>query len=166
MEDNFNRLFDVIKTDYDMSLSLNFLDDLAENIFKTDDSLSRFIQKSSNNPLFAAILAILPSDLQNGDGDKNEIKNLTTEIKKRIQALKKLSLTLAIKPNEKILKTVKDWARTNTGEQVVLDVTVDPEIIGGAIIVRNGTYHDYSIAKKIKDIFVEKHDALMAKILA
>lgn len=67
------------------------------------------------------------------------------EIQTTISNLPQASLTLAIEPNEEILKAISDWFLLNLKRQVVIEVLVKTNIIAGATVSFNGKHFDSSI---------------------
>lgn len=68
----------------------------------------------------------------------------------------KISLTIAFKPNEELMSALSSWAKENLKEKAVFDITVDPSIVGGAIIECDGLYRDESVRKILEDAFSKK----------
>lgn len=54
-------------------------------------------------------------------------------------------LTVAFKPSREFLDKITVWFEKNVGEKITVDLTIDPEIVGGAVILFNEHYRDYSI---------------------
>ncbi|MDP1743324.1 MAG: hypothetical protein Q8L51_00885 [Candidatus Amesbacteria bacterium] len=71
---------------------------------------------------------------------KGDLENWKLEI----ENLRELHLTLAYEPTRININTYSAWVKKNVGENVVLDINVDPAIIAGAQIVWNGKYKNYS----------------------
>ena len=65
----------------------------------------------------------------------------------------KVSLTIAFKPNQELISTLSSWAKENFKDKVVFDITVDPSIVGGAIVEHNGLYRDESLGKVLDEAF-------------
>ncbi|MBI5358376.1 hypothetical protein HZB69_01975 [Candidatus Amesbacteria bacterium] len=64
--------------------------------------------------------------------------------KEEIENLRYLNLTLAYEPTRININTYSAWVKKNVGENVVLDINVDPNLVAGAQIVWNGKYKNYS----------------------
>ncbi|HEV2339959.1 MAG TPA: F0F1 ATP synthase subunit delta [Patescibacteria group bacterium] len=58
-------------------------------------------------------------------------------------------ITLAFHPTEKQLASIRDWFTEEIHQPVQLDITIDTNLIAGAIIEYNGKHKDYTIAKKL-----------------
>ncbi len=72
------------------------------------------------------------------------------ELKKYLHSLPQIKLELAFVPSKKFLIKVKKWLKETTGQEIVLDIIVNPEIVGGANIEYQGKYLDCSLAKNLK----------------
>lgn len=77
------------------------------------------------------------------------------EIKEQIMALSSITLFLAFEPQDVSLKKFSDYFMKAWGRKFLFRIEVKKEIIGGAVIVFNGTYRDYSLKSKLKKITQE-----------
>ncbi|HSX19059.1 MAG TPA: F0F1 ATP synthase subunit delta [Candidatus Saccharimonadales bacterium] len=68
-------------------------------------------------------------------------------------------LTLAFNPDTKFVSSVKKWFEGNLGEEILLDLKVDPNIVGGIILVCNNHYKDFSIGSAISSLVLVAHKA-------
>lgn len=71
-------------------------------------------------------------------------------LKKELEKLAELKLTLAFEPTGKTLDKIHNWVTNNVGGGVVLEITVNPTILAGAILAYKGKYGDYSLRRKFK----------------
>ncbi len=71
---------------------------------------------------------------------------------RRKNKLKKLELYLAREPGGDFLKEINGWVKESFGEDVVLKITVDGSILGGAVVIYEGKYFDGSLRKKIMEM--------------
>lgn len=72
------------------------------------------------------------------------IKEFLGKMKKTIASLPMISLTIAFEPADSTLHALNDWFVMNCKKQFLLDLTVDPKLIGGAIVKYNGRFIDCS----------------------
>jgi hypothetical protein len=161
--DTNNQFYDLLKTDRDRTLALLFLNSLSENLYKTDRSLDNFLKRNESDPFAKKVLSEFPPNWINLP-DKSTIEEKISELKKRIEILPTIGLTIAVHPNEELLKNLENWAAANFAEKVIFDIRVNPEIVGGAIVVRNGSYSDFSISKRIEEVFSTHRDEILARL--
>lgn len=87
--------------------------------------------------------------------EKDDIKDLLSDAYKTICALPMLRVILAIEPSESIISNISFWARNNLQTGILLDLTLDRNLIGGAQMVYEGRIYDFSIRKKLREIFAK-----------
>lgn len=77
-----------------------------------------------------------------------EISEFLKELKEILQSLPILKLELAFLPSRSFLEKISLFL----GKKIVLDVKVNPEIVGGAILEYKGKYLNLSLEKKVAEI--------------
>lgn len=82
-----------------------------------------------------------------------DIKGFLEKIQEKIASMQVISLILAFEPRESTLKALSQWFLLNMNRQVLLDIKVDKTLIGGAAILSNGKYLDYSIRPDFERAF-------------
>jgi hypothetical protein len=80
------------------------------------------------------------------------IKEFIEKIQQKIASLPVLSLVLAFEPQEETLEAFSRWFILNTKKQVLFEIKVDKGLIGGAAILSNGKYLDFSIRPAFEKI--------------
>lgn len=83
------------------------------------------------------------------------------ELKERLENLKTLGLTLAFEPTEASLDKFSSFIKKNLGEDVVLDISLDKSILGGAIIVWKGRWRDFSLRRLFEEEMAAKKEDLI-----
>lgn len=84
-----------------------------------------------------------------------EVKEALEKIKKEGETLPIVTLQLAFEPTRDILKNIHLWFLRRMEKTVLLEITLERQVLGGAFISFNGTYKDYTLKTKI-DSFFEK----------
>lgn len=74
-----------------------------------------------------------------------ELKACFAKIQETINKLPTLSLTIAFEPKEKTLQALSEWLVMNIKRQMLFEITIDPNVIGGAKINYNGKFLDASV---------------------
>lgn len=82
-----------------------------------------------------------------------DIKNFLEKIQAKINTLPVVSLVLAFEPKEATLQSLSRWFLLGMNKQVLFDIKVDKSLIGGAAILSNGKYLDYSIRPEFQRAF-------------
>lgn len=82
-----------------------------------------------------------------------DIKNFFDKIQEKINSLQVISMVIAFEPKEETLRSLSRWFLLNTNRQVLFDIKVDKSLIGGAAILSNGKYLDFSIRPEFQKTF-------------
>ncbi len=82
-------------------------------------------------------------------------------LKERLTKLKTIKLTLAFEPSEVGLDKIHEWIRRNVGEGIVFDISINPTLLGGAVIVSGGEYRDYSLRRKLAGTIETKREQIV-----
>ena len=78
------------------------------------------------------------------------------KLKKYLQKLPQLKIEIAFPPTKTFLQKVFNWLKEEMNEKLILDIAVNPSIVGGAVIAYEGKYGNFSLAKKIDELIAEK----------
>lgn len=93
--------------------------------------------------------------------NNTEAHHLISQLQDKMHALRILQLTIAFDPDDTTLTVFSSWAKNNIGNDVVLDIQINKTLVGGAIIVLDGQYRDYSVHKKLSQVFqIQKEEIL------
>jgi len=109
--------------------------DLSEKI-KTKEELIFFLEQIANKKI----------DLEKEEASKLE---------KKLRSLPEIKLEIAFSPNNDFLNRISQWLEKELGQKIILDITVNPKVTAGAIIEYQGNWRDFSLAKKIDQLFVK-----------
>jgi F0F1-type ATP synthase delta subunit len=90
---------------------------------------------------------------QNNSSKKEEVKALFSSMYRTVCALPILQLTLAFEPSEAVIGNISRWARKNLVPGILLDLTLDRSVLGGAMISYHGKFYDLTLKKKLQEIF-------------
>ena|SRR5258708_2186328 len=75
------------------------------------------------------------------------------ELKKKLDNVEFMQLTMAFTPSEGGLTKISNWVHENLGQNIILEVVINKAIIGGARVAVNGKYVDLSLKKIIEKEF-------------
>lgn len=83
----------------------------------------------------------------------NNHEEVLVLLKQKLNDLNYLSLTIAFEPTLEIIGKISVWIRQNVNQTAVLDITVNKNIIGGAIIEYNGHHGNFTLLPQIDSYF-------------
>ncbi len=135
---------DVVKLDEEIDLLLQSIYHLEKDIF--EDTLEKMVR-------IRVAMEIRKLVKQDTSSKKEEIKILLSNMYRTICALPIVQLTLAFEPSEAVIGNISRWARKNLAAGILLDLSLDRSVLGGAIIVYHGKFYDLTLRKKLQDVF-------------
>lgn len=125
------------------------LDNLL-NVLFSDAPFETILREYISYEKQEKLLTILSNEHVNTQ-QPNAIQNCLQEIKKNIAQLPVLTLTIAFSPKQQLLEMLATWFLVHTKKPVLLDIVVNKNLIGGAIIEYKGIFKDYSLKKILQD---------------
>ncbi len=93
-------------------------------------------------------------DLSNNSQAQTFLSDLITILKE----LPTADLTLAYSPTYEQLRSFSNWWRRNSQPYILLNITINKELIAGAIIGYDGIMQDYSLHKVLGTYIEEKRE--------
>lgn len=88
-----------------------------------------------------------------GMSDIQKIRELLLQMEGIVQGFSVVHVTLAVEPTEVLLGEVVGFVREFLVKESVVDLVVDRSILGGVVLDFAGKYWDFSVKKKVADIF-------------
>ena len=78
-----------------------------------------------------------------------------------LKALGEVRLTLAFAPHEKEIVRFAQYLRNLSSKPIVMNISVDQSILGGAVITYQGRFGDYSFAQKLEHVLPSQKEEIM-----
>lgn len=116
------------------------------------EELMRYLEELITKRANAGDAKKLPlaiSEKLSGIEERLSIRELLSDFQREYSSRPVVKMTLAFEPDRDFIKNIAGFFSDNLEQKVVLDLVVDPLIIGGAKIICNDHYKDYSLASRI-----------------
>ncbi|MCD6528259.1 F0F1 ATP synthase subunit delta [bacterium] len=155
MEKLFEELAEKIKTKEELIFYLEELSQAQQAVFKGGRILLSEKLKGKISEEFKKFLEKMEERKMLSKNPDQQYSFLE-KIKKYLLSLPEVKLEIAFSPSNEFLKKISLWFEKKLNQKVILDLTVNPKIVGGAIIEYQGNWRDYSLAKEI-DKLIEKN---------
>lgn len=157
---NYEMFLDDLYTKEDLVKLLDDIKIASELSFKTDSTEGKNLPKE----FLAKLLelekkGLFPSTVSQQARFFQELENF-------IRKQKTVRIVFAFEPSKSFLKRVRDYLSEGKSERIFLDLTVDPEIMGGFVLDNQGVYHDYSLVGELNKAVEDKNflKSLMVKV--
>ena len=157
-----NSILKLIRTTSDQSRLINLIEHMQSNIFKkTPDYSFLDLESAYIKNLLTTIEEVIKT--KNLTNNRTEIEKFLELLLLKTSELNVMKISIAIDPSDKLINDLKDWANKNVSVNTIFDITIDPQIQGGAIIINDkGDYINYSLTVRIDQNLVSKQQELMA----
>jgi len=157
----FDQILARIRTKSDLLQLLSSLEEFIDTFFtpKTLEEQKQIFRKlplELGNILIQAFTreTITP---ENQIRIKREIDELTD----KLHTCKSMHLTIAFQANDETITYFSEWVKKNIRKDLLIDLHYDKTIGGGAVIIVDGAYKDYSVRKNLSNRFqIQKEDIL------
>lgn len=88
--------------------------------------------------------------------DSELVRNFLDTLFDLIKKFKIIKLILAFDPSERTIEKIHDFIKENIGVGYILDIEISESIIGGAVVMFNGKYADFTLKKSLEEVFANK----------
>ena len=146
--------------------ALQDVPDLGRMVMAADDVVSPFdkkklLQSALGGQLSPEMSRFLTLLNQNGRMELvQEILHVFVDLYRRSIGVRKAHLTTVAEPPERLLLRLKDLVREKTGDDVIIEVDVDPSLIGGFVFDIDTYLMDASVKRQLEQIreqFIERN---------
>lgn len=151
--------FDLItslKTMQEVASFVSEIDTLALAFFKSEKvSMEKALSSVSTGSAEKITQAFSKNNLN--INDKDTVAGFFTTLKELIKKLKIIKLVLAFDPSYKTIERLHNFVKDTLGIGYIFDIEISPEVLGGAIVIFNGKYADFSLKKTVENAFADKN---------
>lgn len=159
-QDLLNKLYSLIQTTEDVANLNDAVQYAKNNLFKIKNKAG-VDEISLHLPVkFGMFLKEAVIETKTDPSNLTSLKSLLSAVSESLNTLEEVSLTLAIDPSQKTLDKLSDTLKKTFGINSVMSISIDPDILGGAIVILNGRYLDYSLRKKLNIVFEARKDEI------
>jgi len=125
------------------------VDRLEESLYKTGDEGYETVLENDVRKELAEIIT-------SQNISKDIVHDRLREIREALGGVHAVKITLAAEPPRSLVKEIWTWVGKHAGEEIILEIKINPGIIGGALIAWNGRYADFSLREKWEKDWAEK----------
>lgn len=153
---DFTTIFDPISTTQDAREVVDSLEALSESLFRKDnESVEKKIETVLPFSLADRIKQYC-KDNQLSLQDPTVLADFLEKLTKLLRAFPVITFYVACMPNEQYIQHLSGLVFGYCKEKVLLDIIVEKKLVGGAIIAWKGVYKDYSLRKRIDEVYKNK----------
>ena len=133
---------------------------LEATLFRSDPTgIEKILTSQFPEELVSAMRNIIHDPLFKDNPEA--LKNFFKDLRDTTDKLPLLTLIIACKPTEEMIIRFHKWTQENLGLGIVLDMSYDGSILGGARIIFGGRYKEMTLAQMITDVFKKEKTAVL-----
>lgn len=137
------------------------IDDLQTSLFKSEKmSLDKAMETISQTTSKKIIEIFEKFNLDMND--KELIADFLETLKNLIKKFKVIKLILAYDLTRKTIENIHEAVSENIGIGYVLDIEIDESVLGGAVVMFNGKYKDFTLRKSLEEVFARENKELLS----
>ena len=161
---DFSFVLHTTLTKVDALLIDQAVDHLEQTLYTTHaDSLAGEITKLLGVTISEAILESAGQNEVSIDNSVH-LSEFLRALQTYVTTLPVIELTLAVDPTRTLIESLVSWSRENVSPTAIINVTVTPTVLGGAIIVYNGKYKDFSVSRTLETFFATKQETFIKQV--
>jgi len=149
----YTDIYKQLRTKQELDELIYEIDILLESLYQTNgeafDSILKTKVRGKIFDIFSAAFS--------GGADK---KKYLLKLKENLSKTTYLNLVLAIEPSNDFLDRISFFVKKSISPDVVLDINYDPGILGGAVMIYQGNYRDFSFRKSFQEEFARSRDKI------
>ena len=147
---------------YDLITSLkttqeveSFVSEIDTLMFEFYNTKGLLIHKALDSISFGTVGKIMQAFLKNNldINNKDTFVSFFQTLKILIKKLKVIKLVLAFDPTRITIEKIHNFVKENIGMGYILDIEVYHDVLGGAIVIFNGKYKDFTLKKNLEEIY-------------
>lgn len=147
----YKGLIDLILTTEDVSKLSEEIDILLKGLYHVESSeFEQKLREEVRMRVAGEIRKLIGGSVGQG---KEEVKGILASAYKAVCDLPILKLILAFEPSEVVINDISRWARVNLEKGILIDLSMDRNILGGAVIIYRGKFYDFSVRKRLHETF-------------
>ncbi len=130
---------------------LNSLYRLSNDLYSVDTNIDSKVNEyltEEEKEIFDEV----KSELGVGMLDVESVKKIIEEFEKSLRAMPQVTIQIAYEPTVHDVESVIAFFNSRLDYGLVVNMKINPEIVGGAVVEFNGKYNDYSIKGLIDEV--------------
>lgn len=142
----YSDLLSQLTTSRDVALLREEIQALQTSLFKVKGETFEKVLKSK---LRASVAEWITATLAKYEGKKEKFLE---DLLKEIEALPMVQVEIAFEPSQEALEQIHTWVVEQIGQNALIDVHIQSDLLGGATVSYQGKYFDGSLKENLQGI--------------
>lgn len=141
---------EIIRTKQEAHLFLTDLNNLVSSLYNVKTAVEEKLYAHLPHNKKIKILELCQQNNINTNDVQNFLQFIHALIK-YIETLPVVTVHLARELPDKEIEIVSEWLVKTAKREILLDIQINAELLGGAVIEMNGVYKDFTVKKMLED---------------
>lgn len=148
-ENTLDKITEDVITKEDLVYLLDDINQVQEVVYQKDQ---KKLSQKTKGLISERLRKIIKSQEPKKLSSRGQQEKFLTELKDYLQEIPQIKITIAFSPSDSFLEEISQWLENEVGERVIIDLTVNHRIVGGAIIEYQGRYLNFALDQKIEQV--------------
>ena len=81
--------------------------------------------------------------------DEHTVHQFTTALREWVDTLPTMTIYVPVRLDETAAASIGTWCRAELADDMMMELLVDPAVVGGCAVIKEYTYHDLSLRTKL-----------------
>lgn len=156
------KMYEAVRTGEERSAVLQGIALLQESLYRRGEApLHDILHKYFSGKIARLIQEGIPEPHQK---HQEAARAFLVYVRGVLDRMRPFKIDLAFEPSEEMAEKLVNFIRTETGEDVLLEINQDRTILGGVRLSFNGRYRDLSLAAALEQTLVRERKNLSGKL--
>lgn len=161
--EKIRKILSALNSKEELDTLLDELDELKKSVYKTgEEEWGKKLEISLPERVTSPLVDFLRDLKQNRE--RGEIEDSINRLRAEAQNMKIIKIYLAVEPDARFLQNLNHWLDKEIGEDVVPEVGVDKEMLGGIKVVWQGKYIEFTLSRMVEDFLAKNREVITSEL--
>ena len=147
-----------IRTVSDQIMMREAVSILEGSLYRKDgEKTDKILASNLSERLYQNIEKILSDKIL---ADQEQLRKYFAGLREGLQKMRVMHFEMVFDPDEDLIIEITDWILRELGEDIVIDFYLNPSIVGGAVIISEGEYFDFTLSTILERNFEKSWEAV------
>lgn len=156
---NYESIYINLRTTAERGVVFAAIEALIDALYKKGGDMGNLIETEMPN---AVVRPLKQALTQLPDMSPKTVRGYLEGLRKQLTTLRILSLEIAFDPTEETIAVLTGWVREYLGNDIIMDLSVDRGLFGGARVSYEGRYKEINLAILIENIMRQQEESIYA----
>ncbi len=154
---NYESIYENIRTTSERGIAYAAIETIVEALYKKGEDIDNLIETEMPTAVVRPLKQALK---QLSEKSPKTIQSYLEGLTKELTKLRTISLEVAFDPTEETIAVLTAWIREFLGNNIVMELSVDRGLFGGARVSYEGRYKEINLAALIEHTMQKQQEII------